>query len=187
MALILDDPRSDRRQFRHLMTVCGSRGPRLLDLPRKAMPAVLALLGQHRSNLIDSLRRRQAPVASAVAWLSAHFPPALAPLPPSLSWIACQPIGGRWLGGVRRVLLSQCELPFQIGDLLLLLGDLLLFFGDLLLLLDELLRLLTQLLAQLLVLATQALVLAAQSLASRRESPLWARSSMRGSQRLLNI
>jgi hypothetical protein len=61
----------------------------------------------------------------------------------------------------------------QHSDLPLLLGDLLSLLGDLL--------------VQSLHFATQALVLAAQRLIIRRGTPWQVRSSMRGSQRLLNI
>ena len=42
---------------------------------------------------------------------------------------AGEPIGGRRLRGRRRILLTQCELPLQIGDALGLRGNLALAFG----------------------------------------------------------
>jgi hypothetical protein len=67
----------------------------------------------------------------------------------------------------------QRQLPLQIRDLLLFLGELLSLIG--------------QLLMQLLNFPAQTFVFASQRLAIRRWTPLGARSSMRGTQRLLNI
>src|SRR6266851_2466282 len=94
------------------------------------MPAVLTLLRQDKPNLIDFVSRRQWPMRAPMTGLSTHLPPAfLQPAP--LSRFTCQPIGGRWLGGVRGVLFAQRQLPLQIRDLLLGIRDLLLLLGDL--------------------------------------------------------
>ena len=114
-----------------------------------------------------------------VAGLGPRFPLALA-LAAARSLLPGPSVGSWWFGGVRRVPLAQRQLPFQIRDLLLGIRDLLLFLGDLF-------RLFGQLLAQLLNFAAQELILTAQCLAFRRWTPLAARSSMWGSQRLLNI
>ena len=71
-------------------------------------------------------------------------------------------------------------MPLQIRYLFLGIGDFLLLLGDLL-------SLLGHLLAQALHFAAQALILATQRLPIRRWRPWAVRSSMRGSQRLLNI
>jgi hypothetical protein len=65
-----------------------------------------------------------------VAGLGTWFPLTLM-LSAARSLLAGQSVGSRWFGGVRRVPLSQSQLPFQIGDLLLGIGDLLLAFGQL--------------------------------------------------------
>ncbi len=94
------------------------------------MPAVLALLRQDQPNVVDSFGGYQRPMRSAMAGLSTRLPPAfLSPAP--LARLACQSVGGRWLGGVRGVLFAQRQLPLQICDLLLGIRDLLLLLGDL--------------------------------------------------------
>src|ERR1035437_9814117 len=47
------------------------------------------------------------------------------------SLLSGQSVGGRWLGGVGRVLLPSSQLPLQIGDLLFGVRDLLFVFGNL--------------------------------------------------------
>ena len=179
MALILDYLRLDVGNLCDLMPLHSADGLRFLNRRSQSMPAVLALLRQDRSNLIYSFSGHQWPMRSAMSGLPAHFPSALL-APAALSRLACQSIRRRRLGGVCGILLAQRQLPFQIRDLLLGIRDLLLFLGDLF-------RLFGQLLAQLLNFAAQALILTAQCLAFRRWTPLAARSSMWGSQRILNI
>jgi len=125
------------------------------------MPAVLTLLRQDKPNLIDSVSGRQWPMRAPMTGLSTHLPPAfLQPAP--LSRFTCQPIGGRWLGGVRGVLFAQRQLPLQMGDLLLSIRDLLLGIRDLLLLLGNLFGLTADLLVPFGQLPAQALVLSFQ-------------------------
>ena len=152
MALIFDDPCLDRRQLSYLMPERIACDPRLLDLRRQAVSAVLALLRQHRSNLIDFSGSYQGAVRSSMAGLSTHFPLALLP-PAPFARRTCQSIGGRRLGGICGVLFAQRQLALQIGNLVL-------FFADSPLVLCDSLRLLGQLLAQRLDLAAQALVFA---------------------------
>src|SRR5260370_24040753 len=101
------------------------------------MPAVLALLRQYRLDLVYSFDGYQGPMRSAMAGLSARFPPTLLSPTPQAR-LTAQSIGGRWLGGVCGVLFAKRQLAFQIRDLLLGVCDLLLGVCDLLLLLGDL-------------------------------------------------
>src|SRR5580693_3788798 len=77
MALIFDDASLNGWQLRHLMPLYRTDGLHLLDLRCQSMPAVLALLRQDRLDLVHSFDGRQGPMRSAMAGLSARFPPAL--------------------------------------------------------------------------------------------------------------
>ena len=74
MALIFEDVSLDGRHLRDLMTVRVACCFYLLDWPRQAIPAVLALLRQHGPNLIDSLGWHHRPVRSPMTRLPAHLP-----------------------------------------------------------------------------------------------------------------
>ena len=150
------------------------------------MSALLALVRQHGLDLVDSVDGYQRPMRSAVAGLTAHLPPALF-LAASRTRLTGQSVRGRRLGRVGGILLPQRQFPLQIGDLLFGVRDLLLGVCDLLLFLGQLLSLFGELLPQLLHLAAQAFVLATQCLSIQRRRPFGARSSMRGSQRLLTF
>ena len=131
MALIFDDASLDGWQLGHLMPLHRAGGLHLLDLRRQGLAAMLALLRQQGPHLVGSFGWYQRPMRSAMAGLSTRLPPALLP-PAPLAPLACQSIGGRWLGRVRGVLFAQRQLPLQVGNLLLGIRDLLLLLRDLL-------------------------------------------------------
>ena len=131
MALILNDPSLDRRQLSYLMAARIARGLNLPQLRWQAVSAVLALLRQHRSNLIDSFGGDPRAVRSVMAGLSAHFPLTLLP-PAPFARCARQSIGGWRLGRVRGVLFAKRQLAFQIHDPLFFFRDSLRVLGQLL-------------------------------------------------------
>ena len=101
------------------------------------MTAVLALVRQDRSYLVDLADRDQGPMRAGMAGLSTHLPPALLPSAP-WSCFASQPVGGWRLGRVGGVLFAEGQLPLEIGDLPLLVTDPLLLVADPLLLFTDL-------------------------------------------------
>jgi hypothetical protein len=151
----------------------------LFQLLRQAMAAMAALGRQYRVGLIDSLRRDQRPVRSVMARLAARLPPAgLAAAPASpRAGFPSQPIGGRRLGGIGRILLPPSQLPLQLGDLFVFLGNLL----------RRPLGLLGEPLTKLFILAPQALDLPTQRIPVRQLARSLVRSSVRRSQWPLNI
>ena len=66
-----------------------------------------------------------------VSGLSTRFALAVA-LSAARSLLTSQPVGGRWLGGIGRILFTQRQLPLQIRDLLLCIRDLLFSVAELL-------------------------------------------------------
>src|SRR5215831_7075568 len=115
IALIFSGVRLDRRQFGHLMPLRFPRRLHLLDLGGQRKAAVPTLFRQDGANLVDLGERQQGPIRPAMAGLGAHLAPALLPSAP-LSRFAGQPIGGRRLGRVGRILFAQCQLALQIRD-----------------------------------------------------------------------
>src|SRR5450432_2782116 len=94
---------------------------RILRQPSAAMPT---LAGQQHLNGAHLGGGDQLPMMPSVSGLGAWLAPALtlsAPRP----LVAGQPVGGRWLGGVGGVALTQRQLPLQIRDLLFALRNLL--------------------------------------------------------------
>jgi hypothetical protein len=118
--LIFRDVGVDRRQFRDLMAP-GRPGHRA-SARAQCVVAVATRVRKDFDGLIHTLGRYQRPAVSGVAELATGFAPTLRPASP-LPLDPRQAVGRRWLRGGRRVLLSQGELSFQIGDLLRLFGD----------------------------------------------------------------
>src|SRR5216683_5323010 len=87
-------------------------------------------------------------MGSRMAFLATRLTATFLPSP-ALARFASQSVRRRGLGGVSGILLAGCQLPLQIGNLLLLLGDLLVALGDLL-------RLLRNLFPQLFVLSAES-------------------------------
>ena len=100
-----------------------------------------------------------------VSGLSTRFALAVA-LSAARSLLTSQPVGGRWLGGIGRILFTQRQLPLQIRDLLLCIRDLLLCIRDLLFSVAELLFAFGQLVAKILDLLLLPLDLPVQFLAA---------------------
>src|SRR5260370_10014590 len=108
---------------------------RILRQPCLAVPAPT---WQQHLNSAHLSRGKQSPMMPCVSGLGARLAPAFA-LSATRSLLAGQPVGGRRLGGVGRVLFAQRQLPLQIGNLFLGVGDLFLGVSNLLLLFGELL------------------------------------------------
>jgi hypothetical protein len=135
-------------------------GRHLAGFLRQLASAVLALFRQSLLHRIHFGGGQQGPMMSRVARLATGLPFALV-LAAARSLLASQPVGGRWLGRIRRVALAQRQLPLQVRDLLLGVRDLLLGVRDLLLASDYFTP-------ELLVLATQPVIFTLQVLPAGR-------------------
>ena len=151
MATIFGNVCLERGQFRHLMA------SRVIGVIARAGDAGNA--DTHRgSNQQSRSRARLGPAwrVAGMSRLSTGLPSTLRAGPPC-ALAASEPIGGRGFRRGRRVLLTQGQLAFQIGDLFLRLGDLLRLLGDLPIALSNL--------------ATKPVILSLQSLLRVRAAP----------------
>ena len=113
------------------MTLGFPGGLDLIELLGQSAATMRALFGQHRAYFLYLLWQDQGAVPAGVALLSSRFSFTL--LTPSAGpRFTGQPIGRRRLGGIGGILLANCQLPFEIGDLLFGVGNLQIPFGYLL-------------------------------------------------------
>lgn len=120
MATIFGNVRLDGRQFGDLMA------SRVADVIARTqwMLAMTTRVGNKIDDGVHALGADQWPPVARMPRLTTAFPSTL-DAPPSFALPAGEAIGGRRLGGRGRVLLPQRELPFEIGDPLLVFGVLL--------------------------------------------------------------
>ena len=152
MATIFGNVRLERGQFRHLMA------SRVIDVIARAQgtPAMPTRIGDQINSHVHAPGWDQRSRVAGMSRLSTGLPSTLRAAPPC-ALAASEPIGGRGFRRGRRVLLTQGQLAFQIGDPFLRLGDLLRLLGDLPIALSNL--------------ATKPVILSLQSLLRVRAAP----------------
>ncbi|HUC77759.1 MAG TPA: hypothetical protein VMS04_20830, partial [Vicinamibacterales bacterium] len=120
MAAIFSNVRLDRRQFRHLVTARGAG----LVARRETAPAIVTAVRNQIHDGVHTFGRHHRPRMPGMSRLSTGLS-STCDAPTAFTLSAGEAVR-RWrLGRGRRILLSQRELPFEIGDPLLLLRILL--------------------------------------------------------------
>ena len=126
MAPIFSNECLDGRQLGDLMAA------RIADVIAGAQRALTMTtgVGDQVDDRVDALSGHHGARVARMSRLTAGLAAALLAAT-SFALASCEPVGRRGLRGCGRVLLVQCQLPFEIGDAFRLLRNLPLAFGEL--------------------------------------------------------